>query len=68
MKLSEYLTNNKMLFGKKGKLLIDIKLNSGEIRKKGDIVDILLDKGDGKYHAEDNDWACTVTEKEIKFI
>ncbi len=67
MKLSEYLTTNRIMF-KKAKLLIDLNLDNDESRKKGDIVSILLDLGNGKYHAEDNDWACTVEENEIEFI
>lgn len=53
---------------KKAKLLIDLELDNGESRKIGDIVSILLDKGDGYYHAEDNDFACTVHKSEIEFI
>ena len=67
MKLSEYLSSNKIMH-KRAKLLIDLELDNGESRKKGDIVSILLDKGNGKYHAEDNEWACTVDKSEIEFI
>jgi flagellar motility protein MotE (MotC chaperone) len=63
MKLSEYLSQGTFLH-KKGKLKIDISLDNGEVRYKDDIVSILMDKGNGNYHAEDNGWACTV--KEVK--
>ena len=65
--LFDLLTSGRIMH-KKAKLLIDINLDNGEIRNVGDIVSILIDKGNGKYHAEDNDWACEVDISEIEFI
>ena len=67
MKLSEYLLQGKVLF-KKVKLKKDIKLNNGEIRKRGDIVSLLMENKDGTFHAEDNEWACTVNRSEFEMI
>ena len=67
MKLSEYLLQGKILY-KKAKLLIDLDLDNGEPRKKGDIITILKDNQDGTFHAEDNDFACKVTRNEFEYI
>ena len=63
----DMICNNKII-NKKAKLLIDIKLENGECRNKNDIVSVLLDKGNGKYHVEDNKFSCTVSGNEIEFI
>ena len=63
----DLLTSGRIM-RKKAKLLIDIDLDNGEIRKAGDIVYIVIDKGNGKYHAEDNEWTCEVDISEIEFI
>lgn len=63
MKLSEYLKL------RKGKLKNDITTADGEIRKRGDIVYILMKNSDGTYHAEDNEWACLLNYPEdFEFI
>lgn len=67
MGILDMLKNNKVM-NKRAKLLIDIDLDNGEARVKGDIVSVLLDKGNGQYHVEDNDFACTVSKDEIRFI
>ena len=67
MKLSEYLLQGKVLF-KKVKLKKDIKLNNGEIRKRGDIVSLLMENENGTFHAEDNNWACRLTSDEFEVI
>lgn len=67
MKLSETFNNGKIM-NKKAILQVDMKLDNGEERKVGDIVSVLLDKGHGEYHIEDNDFACTATDREIKFL
>jgi len=65
MKLSEILFTSERF--KKARLLKSIKLNNGEKRKNGDIIDILKLK-DGTFHAEDNNWACKVVSDEFKLI
>lgn len=65
MKLSEVLSG--MMY-KKAKLKLDIELNNGEKREKGDVVSILINYGNGYYHAEHNEFACKVHESEIEFI
>jgi len=67
MKLSEYLNTGRII-NKRGKLLIDIPLDDGETRKKGDIISILMDKGNGTFHAEDNDWAATISLTEFEWV
>lgn len=67
MKLSEYLKQGKVI-NRKAELTIDINLNNGEYRKCGDEVSIVLENSDGSFHAEDNDWACTVKRKEFSWI
>ena len=67
MKLSEYLLQGKIL-EKKAKLNIDLDLDNGESRKKGDIVTIVKDNQDGTFHAEDNEFACKVTRDEFVFV
>lgn len=67
MKLSEFMSSG-LMFGKKAKLKIDISLNNGESMKKGEVVSILKDYGDGYYHAEHNEFACKVYKDEIEFI
>jgi len=52
----------------KAKLTKAIKLNNGRTLKKGTVSDLLIDKGDGTYHFEANDTACTVTSDEIEMI
>lgn len=68
MKLSEYLSSGKILVGKKAKLKKRIKLDNGEVRKKGSEVSLVMEIGDGYYHAEDNDWACKVHKDEIEIL
>jgi hypothetical protein len=67
MKLSEFF-NSGLMFGKKAKLLMDIDLNNGESRNKGDVVSVLKDYGAGYYHIEDNEFACKASDSEIEFI
>jgi len=67
MKLSDLFSNNRIMH-KKAKLLVDINLDDGESMEMGQTVSILLDYGDGSYHAEHNDFACKVFESEIEFI
>lgn len=66
MKLSEFLSSGIMV--KQAKLKVDIKLDNGEQMKKGEVVTILKDYGDGFYHAEHNDFACRVEKSEIEFL
>jgi len=68
MKLSEYLSSGRIMHSKKAKLKKLIKLDSGESRKKGSVVSVLMDFGNGSYHVEDNGFACKVTSDEIEFI
>ena len=67
MKLSEYMFNGERVF-KKARLLKTIKLDNGEKRKKGDLVEILLEFPDGTFHAEDNDWACKIKSEEFEYV
>ena len=67
MKLSELLTQSTYI-NKKAKLLTDISLDNGEVRKKGDIISILLQTYDGKYHAEDNDFASRLDSNDFQYI
>lgn len=67
MGILSMLANNKMI-NRQAKLLVDIELDNGEERKAGDIVHVLFDKGNNKYHVEHNDFACTVSGDEIEFI
>jgi hypothetical protein len=64
MNLLDYMFSGTRI-NKKATLTKRIKLSNGEIRKKGDEVTILLDFGDGTYHAEDNEWACKVSKNEF---
>lgn len=66
MKLSEFFSSGIMM--KEAKLKVDIKLDDGEQMKKGEVVSILKDYGDGTYHAEQNDFACRVNKSEIEFL
>lgn len=50
------------------KLKETIKLDNGEIRRRGEKVSILYKNGKGLYHAEWNDWACKLKEDEFIFI
>ncbi len=65
MKLSEFFASG--IICKKGKLLVDISLDNGESMKKGEVVNLLKDYGDG-YHAEHNEFACKVAYKEVQVI
>lgn len=67
MNISDMIFNSKIMH-KKAKLLVDIELCDGERRSKNDIVSVILDKGNGKYHIEDNKFSCTVSRNEIEFI
>lgn len=67
MSLFEYLLSGKTI-NKKAKLLKSIKLSNGEKRKKGDIVYIMKEFDNGEFHAEDNDWACKVVQKEFEYV
>jgi hypothetical protein len=67
MKLSDYLKSGTFLHSK-GRLLKDISLNNGEIRKVGDIVAICMKLSAHMYHAEDNDWACHIADSEFEFV
>jgi len=60
--------SNYKIIHKEARLLIDIKLDNGEKRKKGDIVLVFLDKGNDEYNVENNNFACGVTNKEIEFL
>lgn len=68
MGLLDMFVNNKIMVNKNARLLVDIELDNGECRNKNDIVSVLLDKGNGKYHVEDNEFSCTVSSDEIEFI
>ena len=67
MKLSDYLSKGNIIH-KEAKLKIDLELDDGESRKKGDVVSVLMKFPNGTYHVEDNEFSCTVYEHEIKFI
>jgi len=62
------IINNGQLMNRQAELLVDIELDNGESRCKGDIVSVLVHKGNGKYHIENNDFSCTVSRDEFKFI
>jgi hypothetical protein len=68
MKLSDmvraYTSNTKL----KAKLKKRIKLDNGDVLKKGTVSDLLIDKGNGEYHFEANNTACTVKRDEIEII
>ncbi|WP_337970227.1 hypothetical protein [Virgibacillus salexigens] len=66
MKLSEFMSEG--IMHRKAKLLMDINLNNGESRKKGEIVSVLKNYGGGYYHIEDNEFACKASDSEIEFI
>lgn len=67
MKLSDIFSGNTRHIVKDALLTIDIELDNGESRKKGDKVSILYEK-DGKYHAEDNSFACMIDELEFEYV
>jgi len=67
MMLSEYLSQGHVIH-KKAKLLVDMKLDNGEKRKKGDVVSLVMINRDGTVHAEDNDWACKLNRDEFETI
>ena len=67
MKLSEYFSQARFIH-RSAKLLIDLELSSGECRKVGDVVSILMKNADGSYHAEDNEFACQLFEHEFEFV
>jgi hypothetical protein len=52
----------------KAKLKVQIELDDGTVFEVGTVSDLLIAKGDGKYHFESDHSACTVTEDEIEFI
>lgn len=67
MKLSEYLAQGKFLC-KQAKLNVNITLNNGTSKKRGDIVSVIMENADGSFHIEHNDFACKVNRNEIEFI
>ena len=67
MSLLDMICNNKLM-NKKAKLLVDIQLDDGESRKMGDEIYVLIDKGNGRYHVEDNEFSCEITKDEIEFL
>jgi hypothetical protein len=62
------LLNSGKVMHKKAKLLVDIDLDNGESRKKGDIVYVVLQLPHNQYHIEDNEFACTASADEIKIL
>jgi len=68
MKLSELFSKHNTNPFLKAKLKIHVTLDNGEALRKGCISDLLIDKGDGTYHFERNNVACTVNADEIKLI
>lgn len=52
----------------KAKLKIEIKLDDGTVYPIGTVSDLLISKGNGQYHFEADNSACTVTANEIEFI
>jgi len=66
-KLSDYLLQGKIMH-KQARLKVDVNLDSGESRKKGSIITILLKNQDGTFHAEDNDFACKLTCDEFEYL
>ena len=67
MKLSEVFSSGTFMH-KEVRLLIDLDLDDGESRKKGDVVSIIMKNHDGSYRAEDNDWACKMYDGEFEYI
>lgn len=63
MKLSELLGNYKPDL--RAELKVRVELDNGEVLEKGCISDLVIDKGDGTYHFEVDNDACTVTREEI---
>lgn len=68
MRLSDIFNSTNRLINKKAKLLVAIQLDDGESREIGDEVYVVIDKGHGNYHIEDNEFACEVTKDEIEFL
>lgn len=66
MKLSEFFSSGLML--QKATLKIDMNLDNGESMKKGEVVTVLKDYGDGYYHIEHNYFATKAHADEIEFI
>lgn len=52
----------------KARLRERIKLDNGDVLEKGTVSELLIAKGNGKYHFEADHTACTVNENEIEFI
>lgn len=67
MKLTEFFSSGLML-NKKARLKVDISLDNGEKRNKGDEVSVLKDYGDGYFHIEHNEFACKAHKDEIEMI
>jgi len=67
MGILDYMFSGKRIM-KKAKLTRNIRLKTGIKRKINDEVTIVLDFGNGTYHAEDNEWACKVTSDEFEFL
>ena len=66
MKLSELLSQK--MINRKAKLTVDIDLDDGEERFAGDIVSIMFEDSECRFHAEDNEWACKVMRDEFEYI
>lgn len=67
-KLSDLIRSYTSAPRMKAKLKKRIKLNTGEVLKKGTVSDLLIEKDDGTYHFEAENTACIVTADEIEMI
>lgn len=52
----------------RAKLLKKIDLDNGITLKRGAISALLIDKGNGEYHFETEQTACTVSSNEIQLL
>jgi len=68
MKLSELISSYTANMRLKARLKEDIQLNCGTVLKKGTVSALLIDKGNGEYHFEAENTACTVIASELEFI
>lgn len=67
-KFSDLIKNYTANINLKAKLKKRITIDNGTVLKKGTVSDLLIDMGDGKYHFEANQTACTVTADEIIMV
>jgi hypothetical protein len=68
MKLSQMVAAYARNPRAKAKLKQRIELDNGDVLEAGIVSELLISKGDGKYHFEADHTACTVTEDEIEFL